>query len=279
MNKILISVLAGISVVFIFVMLVVALIPDDFVEGVVRSQMEKNVSLSFNATGFKKTLPFGFEADGVTIFPLGGDKEFIYFDRLDVSLNPMYLLIGRPRFNIRGAIGDGEIRSVVTVRWGVVTVDTLARNLAVASIPALRAAGLKGSGVLSGNSAFTMPENTGCPDGSLNIEGAGVDLNGLNAVGLNLLLKDKADITLALDSKGCKATIKNLWVDGRALKLKLYGDVIPGKVLANSRIDLTLEVLPKDDPGILALFSQYRKSSRFYSMRLRGDLASPSVTP
>lgn len=278
MNRILISVLAGIAVIFIFVVVVVALIPDDFIEGVVRRQMEKNISLTFSADGFKKKLPFGFEADGVKIFTPGENGELVHFDRLDVSLNPLYLLIGRPRLKIKGAVGEGEIRSVVTVGWRTVAVDTEARNLAVASIPVLRQAGLKGSGVLSGDSAFTVQEN-GCPDGALNAEGAGVDLNGVNAAGINLLLKDKADITLALDSKGCKATIKSLWVDGKALKLKLYGDVIPDRNLSKSRIDLTLEVLPKDDPGVLALFSQYKKSSRFYSMRLRGELSSLSMTP
>src|SRR5574340_1457687 len=97
MNKILISVLAGVSVVFIFAVVVVALIPDDFIESAVRSQMEKNTALTFSADGFKKKLPFGFEAVGVKIFPPGENGELVYFDRLDVSFNPVYLLIGRPR--------------------------------------------------------------------------------------------------------------------------------------------------------------------------------------
>jgi type II secretion system protein N len=278
MNRVLLSVLAGIAAILIFVVVVVALIPDDFVEGVVRSQMENNVSLTFGAEGFRKKLPFGFEAEGVKIFPPGESVELVYFDRLDVSLNPLYLLIGRARLVIKGVVGDGEIRSVVTVGWRTIAVDTEARNVAVASIPVLRQAGLRGSGILAGKSAFTAISG-GCPDGSINAEGAGVDLNGVSALGINLLLKDKADITLALDSSSCKATIKSFWVDGRDLKLKLYGDVFPDRVLSRSRIDLTLEVLPKDDPKVLALFSQYKKSSRFYSMRLKGDLASVAVSP
>ncbi len=278
MNRVLLSVLAGIAAILIFVVVVAALIPDDFIEGVVRRQMENNVSLTFSADGFRKKLPFGFEAEGVKIFPPGESGELVNFDRLDVSLNPLYLIIGRARLVIKGAVGDGEIRSVVTVGWRAVAVDTEARNVAVASIPVLRQAGLKGSGVLSGDSAFTLV-NGGCADGSINAGGAGVDLNGVSAAGINLLLKDKADITLALDSRSCKATIKSLWVDGKALKLKLYGDVFPDRILSKSRIDLTLEVIPKDDQGILGLFSQYKKSSRFYSMRLKGDLASVAVTP
>jgi len=278
MNRVLLSVLAGIAVILIFVVVVAALIPGDFIEGVVRTQMEKNTSLTFSADGFRKKLPFGFEAQGVKILPPGENGELIYFDRLDVSLNPLYLLTGRVRLVIKGVVGDGEIRSVVTVGLRTVAVDTEARNVAVASIPVLRQAGLKGSGVLSGNSALTLV-NGGCPDGSINAAGNGVDLNGVSAAGINLLLKDKADITLALDSTSCKATIKSLWVDGQALKLKLYGDVFPDRVLSKSRIDLTLEVLPKNDSGILTLFSQYKKSSRFYSMRLKGDLASVAVSP
>src|SRR5574340_1402075 len=105
MNRILISILPGVAVIFIFVMVVVALIPDDFIEGVVRSQMEKNVSLTFSADGFKKKLPFGFEASGVRISPAGENRELVNFDRLEVSFNPVYLLIGRPRLKMRGSVG------------------------------------------------------------------------------------------------------------------------------------------------------------------------------
>ncbi len=279
MNKVLLTVVAVISAVVIFVVLVAALIPDDFIEGVARRQMEQNTSLSFSSDGFRKKLPFGIEAKDVKVFRPGEPGVLVYFDRLGVSLNPVYLLTGRLRFNITGDVGGGEISSVATVGRGQATVDTSIRNLALASIPALKAAGLRGPGVISGNSAFTVPENGLCPDGSLSVEGTGVDLSGLNAAGINLLLKDRADITLDLDSKGCKATVKSLWIDGKTMKLKLYGDVIPDRVLSKSRIDLTLEAIPKGDPGILSLFSQYKKSSRFYSMRLRGELANPSVTP
>ncbi len=279
MNKILITILAALSMVFIFLMLVIALMPEDFIEGALRSRMEKDTSLSFTSDGFGKKLPFGIEASGVRIISPGAHSELIYFDRLDVSLNPIYLFIGRLRFNVKGVIGGGEVRSAITLRRGAVDVDTNVRNVSVASIPALRAVGLEGSGTISGNSDIIVNGKNGCPDGSLNLEGAGVDLKGVNAAGLNFLLKDKADITLVLYSRGCKATIKNLWVDGKTVKLKAYGDVIPGNILSKSRIDLTLEVLPRDNEGILALFSRYRKTSRFYSMRLRGELASPSVTP
>ncbi len=270
---------AGILGVFIFIIVVIALIPDDFAEGILRRQLEQNASLSFKAEVFKKTFPVGLEADRASVFPLTGGKEIMYFDRVNVKLNLLYLLLARLKLDVHGSIDGGEMSAVVTIKRGGVDIDTEVKKMPVSSVPALKAAGLRGSGTLSGSSVFTLPKNAGCPYGSVYLAGSGVDLNGINFPAVLLLLKDKADITLSLDAKDCRAVLKSLWVDGQMVKLKLFGEVAPEKNLPDSRIDLTLEVLPKSDLPILALFSQYRKSSTFYSMRLKGELRSPAVTP
>lgn len=277
-KKVLISVLIGFAAVLFFAVTIILILPNEFVEGLLKDTLKKNLSLTFTGEGFKKVFPFGFEVDRVTFSPVNRNKEGLYFDRVKGSLNPMGILLGRVSVTLEGKIGKGKVRCVVVLEDKRTRVKIGMEDLEVAAVSYLSSLGLKGTGILNGEGEFVLPEK-GCPHGTMNVGGKDVDLKRLKFAGPFLLLGEKVRFTLASDARDCRIRIKSLWVEGEDVSVKLSGDIFPAQRLLESGLSLSVEILPEKDSidksALLPLLSRYKKSLNYYLLHIKGTIERP----
>lgn len=266
----------------LFALTVITLIPDDFAQGVLRRAVERKTGMTFSAKDFKKILPSGFEASGMTVSSANNGREIIYFDRFRARLDVLSLLSGHPVMDVDAFVGQGRFNSTVTSMKNALDFTVSADGIDAAAIPGLSFMELKGPVKITGKARLVTDDGVPCPAGSLELKGTGVDLNLPATAVLSSFFKDKAgfDLAMTIDAKDCRARIKGLWLDSADTALKLYGDVLVSKEIMQSGLDLTVEISLKkgDAEGTpLAYMPRYRRSSNFYSMRLKGTIGNPQI--
>ncbi len=285
-----------VSLALVFAVTVAALIPDDVVQAMLRRWIEGRGAISFSSRAFRKTLLLGIEMEGVTITGRG-NEPLISFDALSVRPDFLPIIHGNLGLSADGVVmGKGKGKGAVNLRlWtsmiqsGYSGVDLIVSDLAVADVPALPRAGLKGSGIGSASAAITI-EPDECPAGTSAASFTDIDLSGLAIPGLSLMFNGKARSDLSLEAmrqenpqgrKGrCKAFLKRLRVEADGLSAKVIGVLYYDFDASSMTIkpdwnesDLTVELEPKTEDKRLmieALFPQHRITANFYSMKLKG---------
>jgi type II secretion system protein N len=276
----LILVFVGFLGLFLFVVTVIILIPDKVIENMIRDNMEQNVSLTFTTEGFKKMLPFGFEAYHISISPLWAKEQKIYFDKIRGNIKPLRIFLGEVRVTLDGDIANGKIASIASLGRKKTNLKIKIEGLNAAVLSPLNAIGLTGTGTLSGEGTLEIFKNYRCPNGSLNIEGKDIYLKDLKIGNPSLLFGDRVNFSLNLNlSTDCRTIIKGLWIEGKELAARLYGDIFVNKPLLKSKLALTMEILPgkgyHGKQGLLSLLGKYRKSSNYYTMNIKGSVQRP----
>lgn len=286
MNRIrsfLIFLALGLAGIALFIMTVIVLIPDDLSEDVLKDFLEKRVNLSFEAKGFKKIFPLGFEADNVLLFPLDRKTGAIYFDKIHINLMGLYLLIGQIRADMDGSLGSGLIDSVFRIKMGGIDLDMKVIGVNIKTLPYLEDAGVKASGAISGDIRLNLSNNKRCPDGSINLTGEDVDIGGMRIFGPSLFFKERVKLSLDAAIKDCRARLNGLWVEGGGVSSKLYGNILLADDILKSDVDLTLEIILERErakgDALWTMLSGYKRSSNYYSMRIKGALGNPELMP
>lgn len=286
MNRIksfLIFLLLALAGIVLFIMTIITLLPDDLSEDLLRGFLEKRVNLSFEAKGFKKIFPFGFEADHVVVTPLSIKTSAVYFDKIHINLRGLYLLMGQVRVDMDGSIGGGLINSAFRIKKGGIDLDMKVYGINIKALPYLEDAGVRGSGAVSGDIRLNLSDNKHCPDGSINLTGENVDISGIKILGPSLIFKERVKVSLDAAVKDCRARLNGLWVEGGGVSSKLYGNIHMADDILKSDADLTLEIILERErakgDALWTILSGYRKSSNYYSMRIKGALGNPGLMP
>lgn len=273
-------ILIGLLGLFLLVITVIILIPDKIIENIIRDTMEQNASLTFTTEGFKKMLPFGFEAYRTSISPLWAKKQIIYFDKIRGSINPLRIFLGEIRVTMDGNLANGKVLSITSFARKKTTMKIKMEAINAAEISLLNSIGLTGTGTVSGEGMLEIVKNYICPKGSISIEGKDIYLKELKIGNPSLLFGDRVNFSLNLNSSSdCKTTIKGLWIEGEGLAARLYGDIFMNKPFLKSKLAMTMEILPgkghHGKQGLLSLLKKYKKSSNYYTMNITGSLQRP----
>ena len=118
-----------------------------------------------------------------------------------------------------------------------------------------------------------------CPTGVLTARGVESTTHGVTIMGFPSPLGDIDDVGLKTSLKDCTAQIETLWLESRNLTARLKGRIALAAPLRRSRIEMLLEVIPKEEllenRLLTALMMRYRKSANYYSVPIRGTLERP----
>lgn len=279
---VIIAILVSLCGVPLFILTVITLIPNVFVEGLLRQSVERGAGLTFSTKDFKKIFPPGFEAAGVTMSSVSSGRKVVYIDRLRARLDILSFLAGRPALNVDVHVGHGKLRSTVTSVKGALDFAVSIDGIEADAIPWLSAMELKGPVSVTGTARLVKDGRFACPNGAVDLKSAGVDIDQPYTAAIAPFFKTKVDVDLAMtiDAKDCRARINGLWLNSADTALKLRGDVIVSKEILKSGLDLIVDINLKkggDDGTLLAYMSRYRRSSNFYSLRLKGTMENPLI--
>jgi type II secretion system protein N len=118
----------------------------------------------------------GLRLDDVTVKDRAGMS--IPVDRLEVSLRPLALLVGKVRLALAARLWDGSLKATVDTRGGALDLSLAHLDLAQA-VPLRKAAGLDLTGLASGSAHLTLPaDEKGQMEGQAELEVAGAGLAG-----------------------------------------------------------------------------------------------------
>lgn len=261
----------------LFAATVIAVMPDQFMYDLLRLWLRQRTTLSLSGDDFHKIFPLGFTIKRVSLKNSSG--TLVYLDAMQASISPFFFFTGGVKINMHGAVRQGRVESTANMTRKKTSVKIQVKDIDAAAIPALRGIGFTGSGIVSGEANVSMLDKS-CADGSIRMEGSDFDLNGLKVIGF-LLLQDKARLSLQADTKDCRVKLKGLWIDWQDISSKLSGDIVPARMLMESKIDLTMEITPRKEAmehiKIMELLSTYRRSSNYYLLHIKGSLGKPQL--
>lgn len=267
----------------LFILTVIAVIPNEFIYDILRQWVRQKASLSLSGEDFKKVFPFGFTMNKFSISPASHkDREFLYFDTVQVNVNPFYVFVGGIKVTAYGHAGHGIVQAVMHVTRKKTDAEIDVKGVEMATIPSLKAIGLKGTGILSGKARFALQDS--CPHGSVKMDGTDIELNSLPFIGPLLSLQEKVKLSAAIDTKDCRLELKGLWISAQHVSAKLYGTLLLADRILDSSMDLTMEISSQEDSRttrltVLKLLSEYKKSANYYSFHIKGTLAKPQLMP
>lgn len=281
-RSIIIAILVPLCALPLFILTVITLIPDGFVEGLLRQTIEQKAGLTFSSKSFEKTVPLGFKASGIIMSSVNDGREILRIDTLLVRPNILNFLSGRPVIDVVAFVKQGKIRSTVTSVKDALDFDVSVDGIELDAIPGLNGIELKGPVKVSGKAMFVKTNSASCPDGTLELKGVGMDINHPYAAVLAPFFMTNVDIDLAMtfDAKNCRSRITGLWMNNADMSFKLNGDIVVSKEIMQSGLDLAVELNLKKreaEGTPLAYMSRYRRSPNFYAMRIKGTIENPQI--
>ena len=264
----------------LFSLTAILLIPSDMLLGSLKESLRTSHGIILTEESSKRLLPFGIRAAGLTVSNKLGDT--LYFDTITVKFAPLGLLSGALTANFDATLAGGSINGHILFRRGAIKIEAAVDAINLGAIKAIASAGFKGPGSLSGTASARLPK-TGCPEASVDLKALGLDAEKLNFKGLSLPFGEIKDAGLKAKLKECRAEVTNLWIDGLGLSARISGMVSLKEPIRRSVVDLHVEMVPRgaaaEDQTLSILFNHYRKSANYYSIKIRGTLASPNVKP
>jgi type II secretion system protein N len=223
----------------------------------------------------------------------------IPLDRLDVSLRPLALLVGRTSLALTAGLWDGTAKANVDVTGSPQRIELTLAHLDLAqAVPLRKAAGLDLAGLASGTAQLTVPADdkvkaTGHADltvadagligGKLTVPGMGGELTvpklSLGQLTAKLQVADGKATFEKLSSSGGDASLE---ADGLqvALQPKLEFSPIVGKVAIRVEEAFAAKA---ENKGFKALLDAALGSSKgkdgAYRLQLSGTLSHPQAKP
>lgn len=253
--------------------------PLSIAEGRLRESFRKEGALvSWQSMG--RTFPFGLKASGVEVVDISSGRPVLRLEEARVRLALLSLLSGRLKFPINVRVGDGVVSGEARVDSDAASLDLASSGIDAGSMLVLQSMGVGTKCSVGGTLSLRLPYK-GCPTGTVRLRSGRIDSRSLRFMGLPLALGNIEQAGLNAELKSCKVVVEGLWLDGDELSAKLAGEMLPRNPIGASPLNMTLEVTPKGDFSekhwLFSLLSQYRKSSNYYFMTIRGTVTRPVV--
>lgn len=260
-----------------FLLLTLLFTPNDAMQGLL-VRVADNAGYTLELTGFGKAVPFAFKADTLL---LSNDKgPLLKLREAKVRLKLLPLLTGKAEAHYSGRIGAGELEGDVALGkgrgWSIE-----ARRVQLEDIPffaTVAEAKVRGDLRVTGK----METSNGAEQGELQLQVRGAELAGVKIGAMPLPDAAYRDVRGALRIEKGRAELKSFTLDGDGLYVRLKGDTTLTAPVANSPLNLTLEMMPKPSfmerqKLIFLLMMRYQNSPGAYSVPIRGTLGHPSI--
>lgn len=268
---------AAVLVVSAFIM-----VPLEAVHGVIERNLGEKAGLTLTQGEFQKVFPLGMDARNVEISEASGKDPVIYIDTLRARLSPIGIFSGGIKVLLSGEMGGGAFDGSVLARPGSMHLEMRGKGIRLSSVPQMRRMGIDVDGRFRGAASIRLPSE-GCPEGVLDIDDDELGEGNLKFLGMPMPFGVLKDAGLSAGISGCNAKIEKAWVEGSELSAFVSGSVKLARPVSASALDLTLELTPKgslaDNEMLLSFISQFKRSSNFYSVRVRGTIGDPAAAP
>ncbi len=239
-------------------------------------RLKERTGLAVTEGSIERSFPFGIEARAVRVNGPGGEP-LVYLEVLRARLRPLSLITGKVVLPVNASTNGGLIDGVVTIRPGSTALRLALADVGLSGFPALRDR-VELEGLFGGDVFLTVPGG-GCPEGFVRLEGTGLKGGRIRFMGMPLPIGGIERAGLGAELKGCKAEVKGLWLEGGDISMRIKGTVFFERSFQESRLDLTVEVIPKgkllERDYMLRLLEPYRKSANYYLIPVTGTLGRP----
>jgi type II secretion system protein N len=253
-------------------------IPTNLIETWIVEGARKDGGIVLSGETFQRALPFGFAFTNLSIRQVESGEEIFAFDRLAVKLHPISLVTGKVKIEMSGTTEGGDIAGEALIGRRGVTAHIDGRNITLHALPGQPLQGIITVGSFKADLSLANPYDR-CPTGILTARGVESTTLGVTIMGFPSPLGDIDDVGLKTNLKDCTAHIETLWLESRNLTARLKGRIALAAPLRRSRIEMLLEVIPKEEllenRLLTALMMRYRKSANYYSVPIRGTLERP----
>ncbi|GAM08757.1 hypothetical protein OR1_01031 [Geobacter sp. OR-1] len=259
----------------LFLYLTVMFVPSTELQRLANRVMAPH-GLKLSATSFGKAFPLGVSAKGVSLASQSG--EVLTFDRFTLRLRLLPLFGARMVFSCTGTIGKGTIEMETELTRKRRT-DFSCRNIRLEDIPFFRTvAGAQAKGELRIKGDLQGKGQNA--KGSLQLEASNLDLKGVSISGTPLPDASYRTLQGMLRISGGKTLLESVTLQGEGLYVRLSGSMPASGSLADTPIDLKLELMPKpafleSQKFIFLLLAKYTVSPGNYLLPIRGTLGSP----
>ncbi|MFQ5587098.1 MAG: type II secretion system protein GspN [Thermodesulfobacteriota bacterium] len=255
-------------------------IPVHLVESWIVEGVRERGGIHLSGETFQRALPFGFVFTNLSLRQREGREELFTFDRLEGRIHPMALIRGKVRITVTGITEEGDIAGEVLLRRRGMVINLNGRNIDVHYLSGQAVQGNGNIGYFTIHLSLT-PSRDGCPTGIITARSSDIATQGITVMGFAPPLESIDEAGLKAVVKDCSAEIESLWLESRNFSSRLKGEILLNVPLKTSRIDMTLEVIPKGEllknRLLLALLEGYRKSANYYSIPIRGTLGTPLI--
>ena len=277
----------ALSALALFILSLLILFSASHVEKIVTGVLYEHSGISFIAEDFSRAFPLGFHAKGVSLSAIkvkqdAAPIEIAEIDALSVKLKVAPLFIGKEKLSYLARLEDGEIEGEAFLDEKV-KFSVRAKDFPLKAALQLSSLGVT-DGSVSGVASFIVSPG-GCLEGSATLDAADIDIGGLKSQLPAILLGERVKGSLAFETTAnCMVDIKSLFIEGRALKIRLKGTVRIKSPVERSVLDMKVEIFIK--PGeagkeankiLLSTMNQYKRSSSYYLMSLKGTIGNPSI--
>ncbi|MCP3677349.1 MAG: type II secretion system protein GspN [Deltaproteobacteria bacterium] len=277
-KRIVITLLLLAAGVLLFATTIFFIMPTQLIEAWIVEGVRKKSGIVLSGEAFQRALPFGFAFTNLSLRKKEGGEEFFAFDRLEARIHPMALITGKVRITLTGITEEGGIAGEVLLRRRGIVAHIDGRNITLHSLPSQPVQGMVTIGSFMADLSLANLYN-GCPTGTATARGLKTTTQGVTIIGFPSPLGDIDEVGLQAMLSDCAAQVERIWLESRNLTARLKGRVVLTAPLQRSRIDMLLEVIPKeellDNRLLTALMGKYRKSANYYSIPVRGTLEHP----
>ncbi len=277
-KRIVITLLLLAAGVLLFATTIFFIMPTQLIEAWIVEGVRKKSGIVLSGEAFQRALPFGFAFTNLSLRKKEGGEEFFAFDRLEARIHPMALITGKVRITLTGITEEGGIAGEVLLRRRGIVAHIDGRNITLHSLPSQPVQGMVTIGSFMADLSLANLYN-GCPTGTATARGLKTTTQGVTIIGFPSPLGDIDEVGLQAMLSDCEAQVERIWLESRNLTARLKGRVVLTAPLQRSRIDMLLEVIPKeellDNRLLTALMGKYRKSANYYSIPVRGTLEHP----
>lgn len=286
-------ILFTVSGLILFFVALILTIPKDFIQNVVKDNLQKSTGLILTEEGSKRLFPFGIKMQHVSIFHDKFEKPILILDNLQMKLDIASLFMGGIKIMIDGNREGDYLKGDVLLERKYTNVNLLAEAIKTETIPYIDSFNIGKTAEFNGTIKIAFQEK-GCPSGSIDMEGKDIDAQGFKISGFPIPLGEGIKAAFSANLNDCKINIKGLWFEGKDLSANIYGDIFLTIPYSKSPIAIALEIMPRslsqDSPpqtdngkdigisNLLPIIMNYRKSSNYYMIKIKGTIEKPILS-
>lgn len=271
-KKLLITFLIIDVVAVVFVFALFHLIPGSLYERLLAEELLQKAGLRYERASFSTAFPMAFRFEGLKLYDRAGG-ELVALDSLKAGLSP-FGHAGGLKISIEGLASGGQLTGVGRLGFFGSSLEMEARGVGFNAIRALERAGVKLDGTF--DAMLVSKSGNGCPKGSLKLQSVEIKSGEFAFRGLPLPIDDIDEAGLSAEFMDCRVRVDGLWMDGRDLSARVKGALKMASPIEASTVDMVLELMPneglREKEFLLNLIQQYRKSTNYYSIPLKGTL-------